>query len=135
MSVFLRVTFTCQGPRIHNIQRSTQLNQTAREGDIKWFTQYPSQHQKISYYAWLFHDLECHQNKHHVCTHVVVGHGVPDRAALCGDELVAALVDDADAHLALVTLLSEAPARNRRNTGSSHCICDFILFSEIRDLG
>ena len=66
----------------------------------------------------LFHVIFTEPGAHHKvhpCTHVVVGHGVPDRAALCGDELVAALVDDADAHLALVTLLPEAPAKNRRN--------------------
>ena len=66
-----------------------------------------------------------------ICTtHVVVGHGVPDRAALCGDELVAALVDDADAHLALVALLPEAPAKEwKQKHMHGHLtvhICDFI---------
>ena len=49
-----------------------------------------------------------------VYTHVVVRHGVPDRAALGGDELVAALVDDAYAHLTLVPLLPEAPGRRKK---------------------
>ena len=65
-----------------------------------------------------------------VYTHVVVRHGVPDRAALGGDELVAALVDDAYAHLTLVPLLPEAPGRKKKNTRKVQCICGSCLIAE-----